>query len=163
MNKTHWKKFNNPDFLGAYAIDPENDLIVTIKSVGKEEFTGNGGKKDEGLVIHFEEAKPMICNSTNAKMITKVLKTPYIEDWVGQRIALGVATVNAFGEMVEALRVQSYKPKDEIICADCGNPIRAAYGKSPRAMAKYTEEKYGRQLCVDCAKAESERIKADEN
>ena len=25
--KTHWKKLNNPDFLGAYALEPGEDLI----------------------------------------------------------------------------------------------------------------------------------------
>lgn len=162
MSKTHWKKFTNPDFLGAYAIEPDEDLILTIKSVGNESFTGQGGKKDEGLVIRFEEAKPMICNATNAKMITKVLKTPYIEEWVGQRIALGVQTVSAFGDMVEALRVQPYKPKADIICEGCGKPIKAAFGKSPKALEQYTREKYGRALCSECAKAEAERMDANE-
>lgn len=161
MAKTHWKKFSNPDFLGAYAIEPDEDLIVTIKSVAQETFTGNAGKKEEGLIIRFEDGvKPMICNSTNAKMITKVLGTPYIEEWCGQRIAIGTATVNAFGDMVEALRVQSYKPKADIFCEDCGSPIVAAYGKSPKMMKAYTIEKYGRALCVNCAKAEAERMGA---
>lgn len=160
--KTHWKKFTNPDFLGAYAIEPGEDLILTIKSVGQERFTGQGGKQDEGLVIHFEEAKPMICNATNAKQITKVLGTPYIEEWTGQRIALGVQTVSAFGDMVEALRVQPYKPKEEYICDECGKPIRAAYGKSPKAMMNYTLDKYNRPLCAECAKIEAEKVSSDE-
>ena len=46
--KTHWKKLTNPDFLGAYALNPDEDMIVTIKSVSEESFVGNGGKKEEG-------------------------------------------------------------------------------------------------------------------
>ena len=55
MGKIHWKLLQNPDFLGAYALEPGEDLIVTIDNSQKEQFTGTGGKKDEGLVIHFKE------------------------------------------------------------------------------------------------------------
>ena len=83
MGKTHWKKLNNPDFLGAYALEPGEDLVATIDHAKEEQFTGTGGKKDEGLVIHFKEKdiKPMICNATNAKTITRVAGSPYIEDY----------------------------------------------------------------------------------
>ena len=29
MDKTHWKKLENPDYLGAYALQPNQDLIVS--------------------------------------------------------------------------------------------------------------------------------------
>ena len=32
-NLTHWKKLTNPDYLGAYALQPGEDLIATIKEV----------------------------------------------------------------------------------------------------------------------------------
>ena len=61
--KTHWKKLTNPDFLGAYALNPDEDMIVTIKSVSEESFVGNGGKKEDGLIVRFvEDVKPLICN-----------------------------------------------------------------------------------------------------
>ena len=44
--KTHWKKLTNPDFLGAYALIPDEDMILTIKSVSEDSFVGNGGKKE---------------------------------------------------------------------------------------------------------------------
>ena len=52
---THWKKLMNPDYLGAYALEPGQDLIATIKSVGNEEVTGTDGKKEICSVIHFVE------------------------------------------------------------------------------------------------------------
>ena len=77
MNKTHWKKLNNPDYLGAYALNPGEDMELTIKSAGEETFTGTSGKKEKGLLVHFaEQPKPMICNATNAKTITKVAGSP---------------------------------------------------------------------------------------
>jgi hypothetical protein len=51
----------------------------------------------------------MIINKTNAKIITKILDTPFIEHWVGKSIIIYAAKVRAFGEMVEALRVKNQK------------------------------------------------------
>lgn len=152
MEKVHWKKLTNPDYLGAYALDPDEDVILTIKSVAKERFTGTSGKVEEGLVVHFEEDKPLICNKTNAKAISKAVGSPYLNDWIGKRIACYIAKVDAFGERVEAVRVRPITPKESIVCESCGQIVKAFGGKSPRALAKYTKEKYGRILCADCAK-----------
>ena len=40
MAQTHWKKLQNPDYLGAYSLDPGKTLIVTIKLLKKEVVTG---------------------------------------------------------------------------------------------------------------------------
>lgn len=163
MGKTHWKKLNNPDYLGAYALEPGEDLVLTIRTAGEETYMGNGGKKEKGLLIHFEErdVKPMICNATNAKTISKVSGSPYVEDWSGVRIVLYAAEVSAFGETVEALRVRPYAPKEEILCSDCGSAIKANSGMSPRQIAAYTKDKYGQILCADCATKKSEELKEE--
>ena len=110
---THWKKTVNPDYLGSYALQPGEDMVVTIKEARTEMVVGNAGKREEKLVIHFKEqgVKPMICNRTNAKVITKLHKTPYLEQWQGKQIQLYATRVNAFGEDVEALRIREYLPK----------------------------------------------------
>ena len=65
--KTHWKKLTNPNYLGAYAFEENKDIILTIKSVGNEVITGEGGRKEECTVCHFvENYKPMILNKTNS-------------------------------------------------------------------------------------------------
>lgn len=164
--KTHWKKLNNPDFLGAYALEPGEDLIVTIKSASKETFIGQAGKKDEGLVVHFKEndVKPMIVNATNAKTIQKVLGTPYIEEWTGHRIQLYISEVSAFGETVDALRVRPFPPKaDDYKCIDCGANITAYKDYTARQMAETAKTKFGRYLCMDCAKAAGEKKKSEES
>jgi hypothetical protein len=85
---------------------------MTIKKTSKEQVTGANGKKEECFVCYFTEAeKPMILNRTNAKTITKVVGSPFVEDWIGKRVILGVDTVSAFGEMTEALRVRNIKPQ----------------------------------------------------
>jgi len=109
---THFKKLQNPDYLGSYELPNGEDMILTIKSVAKEMITGTGGKKEEKMVIHFlESVKPMICNRTNAKLIAKILKTPYIEKWAGKQIQLYSSRITAFGEEVDALRVRDFLPQ----------------------------------------------------
>ena len=47
MDKTHWKKLENPDYLGAYALQPGQDLTLQIKSVGQEEVYNPSNNKKE--------------------------------------------------------------------------------------------------------------------
>lgn len=152
-SKTHWKKLVNPDYLGAYSIEDGQDLILTIAKVENKMVVGADGKKEECMVCSFTDSpKPMILNSTNAKMIAKLLKTPYIEDWAGHKIQIGVESVKAFGEVVEALRVRKFLPAERSVkCAACGAPIKAAGGMSAEQVAAYTAKKYGAKLCGACA------------
>ena len=158
MSDTHWKKLINPDFLGAYSLDPGKDMILTIRQVKKEMVTGADGKKEECIVCYWQEdQKPMILNVTNCKMISKLLKTPYIEHWAGHRIQIGAEMVSAFGEKVEALRVRKQLPEDvKVACEECGQFIQPAFNMSVTQLAAYTKKKYGKQLCAECAKEKKE-------
>ena len=158
MSDTHWKKLINPDYLGAYSLDPGKDMVLTIKVVRKEMITGTDGKKEECIVCYWqEEQKPMILNVTNCKMIAKLLKTPYIERWAGHRIQIGAEVVSAFGEKVEALRVRKTLPEDvSVACEECGQFIQPAFNMSATQLAAYTKKKYGKVLCAECAQAKKE-------
>jgi len=153
MTQTHWKKLHNPDYLGAYALDPGKDIIVTIKSVQNEQVIGPDGKKEECTVARFmEPVKPMILNVTNSKIIEKMYATPYIEEWSGKKIQIYTANIKAFGETVEALRIRPKIPTVlELICNECKEPIVAHQGASPEQIAKHTANKYGVALCATCA------------
>lgn len=108
---THYKKLINPDYLGAYSLDPGKDMILTMKTVKKENVTGVGGKVDQCTVARFhEDVKPMILNVTNCKMIAKIYNTPYIEQWSGKKIQIYATEVKFQGEMVEALRIRPKQP-----------------------------------------------------
>ncbi len=148
--KTHWKKLRNPDYLGAYSFDEGQDKILTIKSVAVEVVKTAEGAEDCTIVRWVENEKPMILNVTNAKMIQKLLKTSYIEDWAGRQIQLYAAQVKAFGEMTDAVRVRAYLPA-AVKCTDCKADIKAAAGKTAAWLAGYTLDKYGRKLCAECA------------
>jgi hypothetical protein len=109
--KTHWKKEFNYDYMGSYSLPDGKDLILTIKETKREQVIGTNGKKEDCFVCYFKESeKPMILNRTNCKTISKVYGSPYIEDWPGLRIQIGIDKVNAFGETVDALRVRAIKP-----------------------------------------------------
>ena len=162
---THWKKLTNPDYLGAYALEPGQDLIVTIKSVANEVVTSVDGKKETCSVMHFmENVKPLVLNATNSKTITKLLKTPYIEQWLGRKIQLYVEHgVKAFGDVVDAIRVRPFLPVEkELKCADCGGTIQGFGKTSAETVAKHTLAKYGRMLCSECATKIAEESKAED-
>jgi hypothetical protein len=111
MEQTHWKKLKNNNYIGAYILEPNKDIILTIKNIKKEIITGEDGKKEDGTTVYFaENVKPMILNSTNAKIITKLYDSPYIEDWKDKKIQLYSKKIKAFGEFLEALRVRPFQP-----------------------------------------------------
>lgn len=157
MELTHWKKLDNPDYIGAYAFQPNEEKTVTIRTVRREVVVGVEGKREECTVVHFmEPEKPLILNTTNAKMIEKHAGTPYIEQWAGTRIILTVEKVKAFGDIVDAVRVskkkakQMDKPKPAPNCADCGKPIEAYGKKTAQEFAEYTKSVFGEAVCFGC-------------
>lgn len=114
MEKTHYRKLRNPNYIGSYELmtggEPK-DMVVTITKAVKE-LVQNGDKKEECMVVYLKNQKPFIVNSTNAKSISSALGTPYIEDWVGKSITLFVSRIKAFGDWHDALRVRKEAPKE---------------------------------------------------
>ena len=167
MDKTHWKKLENQYYLGAYALQPNQDLIVQIKSVGQEEvYNPTNNKKETCTVAHFmdQKIKPMILNVTNCKTISKLYDTPYIEDWAGKYISIYIAKVKAFGETVDALRIRSKVPTvEKIICKDCGKEIVGTSQKTARELADIAIKNCGRELCLDCMKKEKAKMEENKN
>src|SRR6056297_3453650 len=111
MSKTHWKKAFNPNYLGAYSLEPGQELIVEIDTIGTQKVMNGDGKEEECLVAHLKGHKPLIVNKTNAKSIAKVAGSNFLEDWPGTQIQIHTAKVKAFGSVVDALCVRDFKPK----------------------------------------------------
>lgn len=152
MSETHWKKLTNPNYLGSYAFNPGEEKIVTIDYVKQEEVTGMEGKTEMCIVAHLVNEKPLILNKTNCKAIEKLFKTPYLEEWAGRRIVLAVQRIKAFGEDVDAVRVRPKLPG--VACEACGKEIRAGSGRSAAEIAELSYKKFGKRLCIECAKEE---------
>lgn len=166
MSKTHYRKLMNTEYLGAYSLEDGKDIVLTIDYIKVETVTGTDGKKEDLPVCHWKEPeKSMILNATNMKMIAKVLNSNFVEDWSGKKVQIGTEKVRAFGDVVDALRIRRYAPKQtatvntELVCADCGKHITDAYGMSAAQVADSTSKKYGRPLCADCATAAAGKAK----
>lgn len=112
---THWKRLVNPDYIGAYSLDPGQEVTVTIERVEKRLVKGTDGKQEHCIVADLKGNKPMILNRTNCKTIAKVYDTPFIEEWAGKQVVLYATKVKAFGEQVEALRIRPVKPELELL------------------------------------------------
>jgi len=119
--KTHWRKLDNPNYLGAYSLligdEKTKEITVTIERVITEKVKNERGE-DSCRVAYFTEKKvdeieikPMILNPTNSKIIEKIYDTPYIEDWKTKKITIYVAKIKAFGDYMDALRIRETKVK----------------------------------------------------
>jgi len=163
--KHHWKKYINPDFLGAYSLDDGKggylEITPTISVVKVENVTGADGKKEDCMVMRFKETrigtvdmKPMIVNVTNAKTLEKLFHTPYVEDWSNRKIKIGVDSVKAFGDVVDALRIRKTLPREQGApkCADCSAEITATEKMTAQQLIAFGQKRYGKALCPKCLK-----------
>lgn len=169
-NKTHWKKVvSDPTYLGEGDFQPGQEIVATIKRVGaSEKVQGADGKSENKAVVHFAEKniKPMILNVARSKAIEKVSGSAYFEDWPNTKIQLYVQSgIKAFGEVVNAVRVRPFKPKEaapvNLICTDCKGSIIAANGMTAERVSAYTTKKYSAPLCAQCATKRSEAVSAE--
>lgn len=154
-----FRKFMDKSFLGAWDLNDKDDTVLTIDHVERNEVKNDRGTEKK-MTIHFAEAgyKPMICNTTNAKAISKAHGSTKVEDWEKKKIALYKATITAFGQTTECIRVREYAPKtDEIYCEVCGDLITdvTVDGKTHKAkvIANRALSKFGKYMCYDCASA----------
>lgn len=154
---THWKTFQNPDYLGAYAFQPNEEKTLTIERVEVGTvYNTETNKKEEKRVMFFKEnVKPLILNSTNAKIITDLFGTPYVQLWKGKKVTLLVEKVKWRKELVDGVRVKKQlveeKQAPALNCEECGNPILASGNFSAQQIAQGSKNKYGKFLCVRCA------------
>ncbi len=152
-NLTHWKSCFDNKYLGAYALEPGKDMVLTIKSAKEEKVIGNAGKEEKRPVLYFYEAvKPMVVNSINGNTLRQLFKSPFLEKWKDQKIQIYVEYgIKAFGSISDGLRVRPFLPKSETYtCADCGQEITPAANMTAQQVAEHTHKTYGRTLCAAC-------------
>lgn len=159
--KGDFRKFMDKSFLGSWDVPDNSDLVLTVDYAARDEVQNDRGREKK-LTIHFkEDYKPMICNTTNAKAISKAYNSTRVEDWENKKIAIYKATISAFGQTTECLRVREYPPRvEEYVCEECGQVIADTLvnGKTFRAkaIANNALTKFGRYLCYDCVLSEKE-------
>ena len=100
----NWKKYFDYRFLSAEELT--TDVKVQIDHVEIDEAF-NGREKESVMVLKFVgKEKGIICNKTNAKVISKIAGSIKVEDWKGVEITLTTQTVSAFGQQVPAIRIK---------------------------------------------------------
>ena len=142
---THWKRLQNPTYLGSYDFQPGEERIVTVKDVKREMVKGQDGT-EEHTIVHFVEGyKPMIMNATNSKMLTNLSGSPYVEKWIGTSFKLVVVKIKAFGEFIDALRIKSEKVTKLLpeLVLDSANFVKVKEAiKSGKFTMEQVESKY---------------------
>lgn len=121
--KTHYRKVFKSDHLGSADIEDfkENgsDLIFTIAHVRQEINAKVAGKKIDANIAYFKEKiKPMVLNATNSKVLSKLTKSSFVEDWVNVTIQLYIdASVRMKGEVVGGVRISPnvVRPKKPVV------------------------------------------------
>ena len=85
------------------------DLTLTIKSVTIEKMRD----QDERPVVYFSGAtKGLVLNKTNAGTISNMYGCN-TDNWIGKPISLHPTECEAFGEIVECIRVRPHAPSVE--------------------------------------------------
>lgn len=142
-NNTHWRNMFPQDYLGSHNLKPDEELVVKIIKVGKEDVPRAKKKKGEAAtenlpILYFDGKMPkMVLNKTNAKTIGR-LYTPYTDKWIGKYIQIFAANVDAFGEKVDALRVRDTVPDSTDDQADVSKNLKAMREiKTKRALGAY--------------------------
>lgn len=151
------KMGKNPNYLGSWDLDelPNQEATLTIARIVDEDVVTNG-TKERCTVCYWADKgfKPMIWNVTNKKTVAKMYHTKDTEKLIGKAVVVGVEKVKAFGDVHDALRIRKRIPKvaEAEKCADCGNDVQGAMGKSAEYIVAYTKKQFnGTCLCFDCA------------
>ena len=158
--KGDFRRYMDKSFLGSWDVPDGSDLVLTIDYVARDDVQNERGSEKK-LTIHFREKdyKPMIVNTTNAKAISTAYKSTKVEDWENKKIGIYKATISAFGQTTECLRVRDYPPKtDEFYCEECGELITDHGKYKAKVIANNTLSKFGKYLCWNCA----EQMRAEE-
>lgn len=170
---THWKVFQNPDYLGAYAFQPGEEKTLTIDRVEVGTvYNTEINRKEEKRVMYFKDkdVKPLILNTTNAKIVSDLFGTPYVQLWKNKKIILIVEKVRWRKEMVDGVRVKKQLVEEKqsmtLICEDCKKPIQPSGNFSAQQIAMGAKTKYGKLLCMECATKQKDSVQekvTDEN
>ena len=147
-----YRKYLDKNYLGAWDVPDDGDLILTIDHAERNEVQNERGKETKTVLYFKEDYKPMILNKVNPEAISKALGSTKIEDWEGKQIAINTEKVNAFGGVKDALRVRPYAPKiQKAFCDECGQEITPHGSFSVNKIVMMSKAKYKKCLCWDCS------------
>lgn len=93
-------------------IDQDNDTVVTIVEVYKDQVEDDNGKLVTKVALEFEESEQLLgLNMINGRRIVALYGTKK-RDWIGKRIALYVDHEVEFrGNTTPAIRIRARAPQ----------------------------------------------------
>ena len=154
------------EYLGADDLDGKIEPVLTIKNLYRGKVTLQRGPEVKNVLTFVEESvpgisevRPLIVNSTNRQALKKLYGQVTANALEGKQIQLyiehGVRNP-AKNELVDGIRIRDKKPvagkaPDAPKCSVCGKDIVGVSGLSADQVAKMTKDKYGRQMCSNCA------------
>lgn len=154
------------EYMGADDLVPGIEPVLTIKNLYRGKVTLSRGKEVKNVLTFVEETvpgipevRPMIVNSTNRQTLKKLYKQVTANALEGKKIQLYIehnVRNPSNGEMTDGIRIRDSVPKDGKAksapkCSACGKDITGVSGLTPEQVAKMTKDKYGKQMCSDCA------------
>ena len=155
------------EYLGADDLDSTVEPVLTIKNLYRGKVTLSRGKEVKNVIVFAEEkaagvigdVRPMIVNSTNRQMLKKLYKQVTANALEGKKIQLYIehnVRNPSNGEMTDGIRIRDSIPKDGKAkaapkCSVCGKDITGVSGLTTEQVAKMTKDKYGKQMCSECA------------
>lgn len=169
------------EYLGADDLDSNIEPVLTIKHIYRGKVTLSRGKEVKNVIVFAEEkaagiigeVRPMIVNATNRQTLKKLYGQVTANALEGKQIQLFIehnVRNPSNGEMTDGIRIREKKPSAAgkaaaaPKCAVCGREISGISGISAADVAKKTKEKYGKQMCSECAaKAKAEMEAAQQS
>lgn len=95
------------EHLCADDIPYDRDITVEIEGAMIEIVRSPTGQKKQMIVLKLKNAqKKLPVNKTNGKVISSLVGSPQVENWIGHKITLFHTTIKAFGSTVGAIRVR---------------------------------------------------------
>jgi hypothetical protein len=152
-NLTNYRNVYKSDHLGVIdleeIVERKQRLIFTIDRVeqyANEKTVAVAGKRINANICYFKDGiKPLVLNSTNAKVLKMLSGSAHIEKWSGLTIELYIdPTVKMKGDTVGGVRIKPEIPKTE-------KPIftEANFEKAKKANANINKIKSVYQITPD--------------
>ena len=163
------------EYMGADDIEPNTEPILTIKNLYRGKVTLQRGPEVKNVLTFVEEStpgisevRPLIVNSTNRQALKKMYGQVTANALEGKKIQLYIehnVRNPSKNELTDGIRIRDKKPvlgKPASIpkCSACGKDITGISGLSADQVAKMTKDKYGKQLCSDCASKKKAEMEA---
>jgi len=90
--------------------DVEPPIKVTITHLTQEDLAMQGQPEEMKWIVHFNECKPLVLNSTNGQLIANALGSQETDDWKGKQIVLyNDPNVSFGGQLTGGVRARAVR------------------------------------------------------